>query len=234
MMLARTMPTPHLALSLAGCMFLWCAPGLAQEPSTAPQLSSVREFPVIMRQSVTAGRTPVGTKVQAKLAVATLLDGQVIPRNAVFSGEVIVSVAKTANIDSRLSIRMDSAHWKNESASVMIYLTPWYYPTRNQMGQDLQYGPSQPASRTWNGAGAYPDPHSKIYKPFPEGDTDKGGSVPDTPSSSISNHRAPIPEMHSERDPLGGIALVSHSAIKLDKLTTYVLATGDLSASAAK
>ena len=233
-MLSRTKQRLHLALSLAWCIFLGCASSLAQEPSTAPAQSRVREFPVIMRQSVTAGNTPVGAKVQAKLAVATLLEGKVIPRNAVFSGEVIESVAKTANVDSRLSIRMDSVHWKNESASVLVYLTPWFYPTRNQMGQDLQYGPSQPASRTWNGAGAYPDPHSKVYKPFPEGDSDKGESVPDTPSSSISNRRAPIPEMHSERDPSGGIVLVSHSTIKLDKLTTYVLATGDLAAPAAK
>ena|SRR5258708_6111390 len=202
---------------------------LAQEKPAALNSSGVREFPVTMQQSVAAGKTPVGTKIQAKLGVATLVDGVVIPRNAVFSGEVIESVAKTANAPSRLAIRMNSAQWKNGSASIKLYLTAWYYPTRDEMGQNLQYGPSQPASRTWNGAGAYPDPNSKIHKPFPGGDLDKGGAVPDTPSSSLSNHRVFMRDMQSERNSDGVISLVSyHENIKLDKLTTYVLATGDL------
>jgi len=62
-----------------------------------------------MKQSVTAGATPVGTKVQAKLVVATLVDGTVFPQNSVFSGEVIESVAKSATDPSRVAIRMDSA-----------------------------------------------------------------------------------------------------------------------------
>jgi hypothetical protein len=61
--------------------------------------------------NVAAGKTPVGAKIKARLAVATLIDGKVIPRSAVFSGEVIDSAAKTADA-SRLAIRMDSMVWK--------------------------------------------------------------------------------------------------------------------------
>ena len=64
---------------------------------------------MILQQSITAGKTPVGAKIQAKLEVATLLDGTVIPRNAVFSGEVIESVAKTRTEPSRIALRMDSS-----------------------------------------------------------------------------------------------------------------------------
>jgi len=49
---------------------------------------------MIMRQSVTAGKTPVGAEVQAKLVVGTLGDGTVFPKNAIFSGKVIESVAR--------------------------------------------------------------------------------------------------------------------------------------------
>jgi len=52
-------------------------------PHSPPNTSSAGlEFPVIMRQNVAAGKTPVGTKVQAKLVVATLVDGVVVPQDA--------------------------------------------------------------------------------------------------------------------------------------------------------
>jgi NDP-sugar pyrophosphorylase family protein len=99
---------------------------------------------VILQQGVTAGKTPVGSKIQAKLGVSTLVDGTVIPRNAVFWGEVIESVAKKGPNPSRVSVRMDSVQWKNGSAALKVYLTAWYYPARDQMGQNLEYGPQQP------------------------------------------------------------------------------------------
>jgi hypothetical protein len=188
-----------------------------------------------MRQTVISGKTAAGTKIQAKLGAATLVEGAVIPRNAVFSGEVIESAAKTATGPSRLAKRMDTVQWKGLSASLKVYLTSWYYPTKDDPGQNLQYGPTQPASRTWNGAGAYPDPNSKVYKPFPEGDSDKAESVPDTPSSILSSHRVLMRDMQSERNRDGVITIVSYrSNIKLDRLTTYVLSAADLQPPAAR
>ena len=185
----------------------------------------------MMEQNVAAGKTPVGSKIHAKLEVATLIGGTVVPRNAVFSGEVIESAAKTATDPSRLAIRIDSVLWKKGSASVTAYLTAWYYPLKDATGQDLQYGPTQSAKATWNGQGPYPDPNSKSYKPFPGSDSGNDASAPNTPASTASNRRALMKDVESAKNNDGIIAIVSKSnTIKLDKLTTYVLATGDLPA----
>ena len=202
---------------------------LGQEKRAGSAPSGIQEFPVILQQSVAAGKTPVGTKIQAKLGTATLVDGTVIPRNAVFSGEVIESAAKTKTNPSRLAIRMDSVQWKSGSASVKVYSTAWYYPLRDEAAQNLQYGPQQPANRTWNGQGQYPDPNSKVYKPFPGGDPNQGTSVPDTPSATTSNQRVLMKDVETASGSDGTITLVSkRTNIKLDKLTTYVLASSDL------
>lgn len=215
---------------------LWCVPSFAQQNSAQSAAAIAREFPVNLQQNVVAGKTPAGTKVQAKLAVATLVDGKVIPRNAVFSGEVIESVAKTDNQPSRLGIRIDSETWKNGSVTLTLYLTRWYYPETAETGQNLQYGPTQPANRTWNGEGQYPDPNSKVYRPFPGGDSDKDkSSVPDTPSAVPSQHRVLMKNVDSVAGADGSIAIESKkSNLKLDKFTTYVLASGNLLAQPAK
>ena len=86
------------------------------------------ELPIVLRQPVEAGKTAVGTKVEAGLVMATMINGAVLPRGAVISGEVTESVAKSNNSPSRLAIRMDSAQWKNGEAKFKVYLTAWYYP----------------------------------------------------------------------------------------------------------
>lgn len=194
--------------------------GLAQtQPSPA-----IQEFPVMMLENVSAGKTPVGTKVQAKLGVATLVKGTVIPKNAVFSGQVIESIARSKTEPSRLAICMSSVTWKEGSATFKSCLTALYYPTMDESGKNLQYAPDKPANRTWNGQGQYPDPNSKSYKPFP-GSEDKSSSVPDTPTSTLSNHHVPMKDVEYASTADGGIALVcKHTNLSLDKLTVYVLA----------
>jgi hypothetical protein len=223
-MLTLKMAVSTLVLSMA-CSY----PLLGQQKGPEAGPPKVQEFPVILQQTVTAGKTPVGTKIQAKLWVATLVDGKVIPRNAVFSGEVVESLGKTKTDPSRVVLRMDSVQWKDGSAAVKVYLTAWYYPARTASGQDLQYGPQQPANRTWNGEGQYPDPNSKVYKPFPGGSSDQKSAVPDTPTAIAGNHRVLMEDVESTRGSDGAVALVSkRTNIKLDKLTTYVLADSDL------
>jgi hypothetical protein len=202
---------------------------LGQQSTGTAATPKVIEFPVTMQQDVSAGKTSAGTKIRARLEVATLLNGTVIPRNAVFSGEVVESAAKTATTPSRLALQIDSVQWKAGSAPVKLYLTTWYYPTTNATGQNLQYGPTQPANRTWNGEGQYPDPNSKVYRPFPGSDSGKDSTVPDTPSSTTSNHRVPMKDIESARSVDGALDIVSkRTNIKLDKLTTYVLAGDNL------
>ena len=206
---------------------------IGQQTTPAPKSPAAAEFPVIMQAHVDAGETPVGTKVQAKLVVATMVDGVVVPRDALFSGEVTESVAKSADAPSRLAIRMDSARWKNGSAPIKVYLTSWIYPVAMMGGQDLSYEPPDTANspKHWNGAGTYPDPNNPISQQKMPG-RDAGNDTnpaPPTPSSNISKHRVLMKNVESVRDSDGAIALSSKRFnIKLDKTTTYVLASGDL------
>jgi hypothetical protein len=114
------MSSKRIKFACAGWVVAFgCTALIGQQASTKPPTSwQAVEFPVVMRQSVDAGKTAVGTKVQAKLVAATLLNGVVVPRDAVLSGEVTESVAKSKTDPSRLAIRMDTAQWKKGSAPV--------------------------------------------------------------------------------------------------------------------
>jgi len=203
-----------------------------QNPSSSA-VAAAQEFPATFQENIVAGKTPAGAKVQAKLGMATLVNGTVIPQGAIFSGEVIESVGKTKTDPSKLAIRIDSAQWKNGSATLKVYLVGWFYPFVAQPGQELQYGPQQPASRTWNGMGEYPADNTKVYRPFPSGGSDSD-SGPDT-SSMTSLHRVQMKNVQTDRGADGTIALLSsHSNIKLDKAMTYVLASSELLAAPAK
>ena len=111
------------AILLAGCVTVFAQ---AAKPAASPQPSV--ELPASLQTKVVAGHTPVGTEVRAKLTMATLLDGVVIPQDAVISGHVEQSVAKTADAPSLLKIRFESARWKKGSAPVTLYLAGCYYP----------------------------------------------------------------------------------------------------------
>jgi hypothetical protein len=164
----------------------------------------------------------------------------VVPRDAVFSGEVTESVAKSATDPSRLAIRMDSAQWKKGSAPVVlslapkVYLTAWYYPVAETRAQDLSDQSSDDASQSWNHRNrppTFPDPNGSASDPFPGrgAGPDPGSGSPPSPSSNISKHRALMKNVESTRTSDGAVTLASKSFnIKIDKQTTYVLATGDL------
>lgn len=213
------------AMMVYGLVFAaFCSAGVLgqQKPEAAPP--ALREFPVALEQTLVAGKTPVGTKVEGKLVVATFVAGKVMPRDATFSGEVTESSAKTKTDPSRLAIRLDSEQWKDGTASIKVYLTSWYYPAKLEAGQELQYGPQQPASKTWNGQGQYPNENSGIYRPFPGRDSGQSSPVPDTPAAVTSNQRLRIKDVEPAQSNDGGIALISkHSNIKLERLTTYVM-----------
>jgi hypothetical protein len=201
---------------------------MGQENTAAPAVPGIREFPVILQQSVIAGKSSVGTRVRAKLEIATLVDGIVFPRNAELAGEIIESSPKTATDPSHLAIRIDSIQWKKRSAAIKVYLTAWYYPTITESGQNLQYGPPQSPTRTWNGQGAYPN-STGSYKPFPSSDsTSDNNAAPETSSTKLSNHPVLMKDAEASRSSDGNLELISARAnIKLDRLTTYVFADSD-------
>ncbi len=64
----KTISTPLTAIALA----LTSVSVLAQQKPVPPPPSAGIEFPVVMRQKVSAGKTPVGTRIRAKLVIATL------------------------------------------------------------------------------------------------------------------------------------------------------------------
>jgi hypothetical protein len=204
------------------------APLSSQKP-VAPTGSAMTEFPVLLQQNVVAGKTPVGTKIQAKLAEATLLEGKVIPKNAMFSGEVVESIARTDTQPSLLSVRMDSVQWKGDSAFVKLYLTQWYYPAKDETGQNFQEVASPAAKRAQMGEIQYPTPEMKVHRPPPNEESSKSPSAPDTGLSSSSGRRMQMKNVVSVHNENGVIAITSsHSNLKLDKSTMYVLASGDL------
>ena len=198
---------------------------LGQAPPARPSAAGL-EFPVIMRHNVVAGTTAVGTKVEAKLTVATFVSGVVVPQGAILSGEVTESVAKSASTASRLCIRMDSAQWKNKSAPVVlqftkkVYLSAWYYPMAPIiMPRDLsdEPPPSPSIPGRWNGPANLP---TQSQSPLP---------TTTSPTADATTHRTPMKDVESARNDKGDVTLVSKRFnIKLDKSTTYVLTAADL------
>jgi len=204
-------------------------PPVARTQAPPSNAALGQEFPIVMQQKVVAGKTPAGTQIKANVVIATLMNGKVIPRNAVLSGEVIESQARSSSNPSRLSILMDSIQWKNGSAAIHVYLTPWYYPIVFDAGPDLRYGPEQTPQRTWNGMGQYPVPNSPAYRPFPAAADSGSQPSSDTPSSVIAKQPSSMKDVECHRDPSGRITLIgSHSNLKLDNLTTYIFASSDL------
>jgi hypothetical protein len=208
-----------LGLAFPYSSFLFGQSKAPTQGSAAASLASVQEFPVTMLQNVKAGKTPVGTKVEAKLTIATLVGGAVLPEGAIFSGEVVESAAKSSSDPSRIAIRMDSVQWKNGSKPITVYLTAWYYPL--QMGMDADHEDCRSSG--------------SLGMNCPIGITTPGTRIPPDalppPPIQISKSRVAMKDVESTRNADGAIELTSiRSDLKLDKTTTYVLATGDLTA----
>jgi hypothetical protein len=221
------------ALRFAGVMAFTVIPLsallFAQSKPAVSNPSAAQEFPVTMRQNVVAGTTPVGTKVEAKLTIATLVDGNVIPIDATFVGEVVESVAKSATAPSRLAIRMDSVRWKKGTAAVRVYLTSWYYPLRLATREERPHDPNGIHGDVTMQTGGRPA--APASRPLPPGSVPNGDDIPPGPTSTLSDHRVVMKDIDSVRLDDGTLALTStHSNIKLDKTKTYVFATGNLAA----
>ncbi len=222
--------TRKLFVSLVSASVVAYTTLLAQSSSPARSTPTLHEFPVTMNQKIVAGQTPVGTKVEAKLTIATLLDGHVIPIGAMFAGEVVESAAKSTTDPSRLAIRMDSVQWKKGSAPVKVYLTKWYYPIRmpGSLGNDDLSNNSLSGSIGMT-RGGISRPNSPSSSPVP-GQTSPAdpGDVPPGTSSNVSENRVEMKDVAATAQPDGSVVLTSkRTNIKLDRTTTYVLATGE-------
>jgi hypothetical protein len=206
---------------------------IAQPTPEGSRSSETREFPVIMQQNVAAGATPVGTKVHAKLVVATLVDGEVVPRNAVLSGEVTESAARSPTEPSRLAIRMDLGAVEARIGSPPALLDRLVLPH----GHDDESGSLLSAA----GCRAQPEklerggsiPRAELTgDPAVSRPGHRQGSEPGPTHLALVEyfeHRVLMKDVESKRDPDGTVSLTStRFNLKIDKLTTYVLAAGDL------
>jgi hypothetical protein len=221
---------PILVLPILGIALLSPA-SLFGQPAPTQTEPAALEFSVVMRQNVVAGKTPVGTKVQAKVAVATLVRGVVVPQDAILSGAVTESTAKSGTEPSRLAVHMESAQWKGKSLPINVYLTAWYYPLATARDRDNQQSDGTHGSVQWGEPGpSRPMSRPSSPAPFPGSPNDGDNNTVSTPESTISNHRVPMKDVESLRSKTdGGVTLTSkRSNIKLDKTTTYVFASADL------
>jgi len=214
-------PDPHKAPTVG-------SPSAGATETSAAVSCAGCELPITLRQSVEAGKTPVGTKVEARLMMATMMSGGVLPRGATISGEVIESVAKSKDSPSRLAIRMDSAQWKNGGAKLKVYLTAWVYPPAPMAPPNISYVP-QGDRRNWGGTDPTvdtTDPPNPAQRLSTQQDN---GVNAGAPASVISGKRSLLKNVRSTTDADGSVVLVSsRSNIKLNKLTTYVLAMNEL------
>ena len=195
---------------------------IAQQSRPASSSGVLREFPVILQQSVEAGKTPVGTEIKGRLAVATQFHGTLIPRDAVVSGVIFESVRKSAKGPSRLGIRMENAKWKGESSCMMkAYLMPLFYPLTTQSAQGLPIDSPDPGSRTLNG------PNQSGSSPMSSPSPNNSGAIQEAipQIATIASRPVSMKNVTMEPVPDNGVALVSEQEnIKLHKMTTYVLA----------
>ena len=214
-------------LVVQGAILAFCsAASIGQQSHQASPPPVLREFPVVLQQSVEAGKTPAGTKVQGKLAAATLFNGTLIPKNAVASGVVVESESKKGKDRARLAIRMNTVSWDGGWAPLNAYLMPLYYPATGQAVPNLPNESPDPDSRTLNGPNQ--SSQSPMSRPFPGG-SEASGAIPDV--AILSSRPVRMKNVVLEPTSNGGIALVSeHANIKLFKMTTYVFAADESSA----
>ncbi len=217
-------------LVVQGAILAFCsAASIGQQSHQPPPPSHVlREFPVILQQSVEAGKSPAGTQVQGKLAAATLFSGTLIPKDAVTSGVIVQSESKKGEDRARLAIRMNTVSWNGGWAPIYAYLMPLYYPATGRPESNLPIESPDPDSRTLNGPNQASE--SPMSRPFQTGGSEANqGAIPDV--VTLSSRPVRMKNVVLEPTSNGGIALVSeHGNIKLVKMTTYVFATDEATA----
>jgi hypothetical protein len=110
-------------------------------------------------------------------------------------------------------------------ARAKLYLTAWYYPLAPLAYRDVPSGLPDA------------DQHPRLSSGEPGISSGQKISVPaspslpgtDTDNFPAPEHRVLMKNVESSRNSEGAVTLTSkHSNIKLDKTTTYVLATGNL------
>lgn len=204
---------------------------VAQQPKTNSGAHPVQEFPVVLQENVIAGKTPVGTPVHTKLMLATLVNGVVVPQDAVLSGRVEESTPKTGPGPCRLKIHLDMAQWKGGSVPLNAFLTNIYYANRLIETPPNEALPDTSASSDLMlvHGGLQHQNSTDVESRRAAWSRQSAGSPPSDqahPAESsrweASVYRKPMRNVVLSRETNGSTAIVSpRDTIKLDKNTAY-------------
>ena len=215
-------------LLLAGSL-----PLLGQTAKPAPNARPGLEFPASLQTKVVAGSTPAGSEVRARLTMATFQNGVVIPQDAVMTGHIVQSVARSKDSPSLLKIKFESARWKNGHAPLNLYLAGCYFPVEfptsssdtpggihGDIGINMGSAPP-PNSLPRNNGGMSPSS-------MPSLDSNRLDNYPDprpnSPLSEVSQHWIRMEKVDTVQAPDGSLHLTSSERnLKLDKGTVYLL-----------
>ena len=201
--------------------------GAAQQAgSPPPQRLERLELPAVMQQKIIAGITPAGTAIRAKLSIATLVKGKVLPSGAVLSGHLEESAKRNGNTPSRLKIKFDTAQWKNGTTTLELYFTGCYYPFEITPEQD-------PASAIPDGlhgsltmgqvtsSPSHATPSALGQNPLPN---DYGTNPGELGGPHVSSRWVREEGTEIMAEPDGSVVVTSAKRnLKLDKGTTYLL-----------
>lgn len=203
---------------------------LAQPAPPSPATQNRVELPVVLQQKIIAGTTAAGTEVRAKLEMATLVNGVVVPKGATLKGRVEESSKKSATSPSRLKIKFETASWKTGTVALSAYFTGCYYPLNVEARPDSDMVSEGGFHGSVGiGAGGFSRPGS------PPSDNDRGPagmppldsrlSLP-VPPPGVSSHWVRMDKVDVAKQEDGSLAVTSSKKdLKLDKSTTYLLET---------
>jgi len=212
-------------------VFLWALVSAAQTGRAVP--ASAQEFPAVLMQNVEAGKTAVGTVVNARLMIGTLAGGMVIPEGAVLSGVVEQSLAREGKVPTLLKIHMTKAAWKDHAIALSLYLSDQFYPARtgpSPEASDFDASKSrmrgvEVQSRNIVGRGGVTAVTVVVNTP-PKAvieDTTQGGKTENRAGATLGfAGRVKLKGLAAVPDSTGGLAVISDSKkLKLDRATCY-------------
>ena len=196
-----------------------------------------QEFPATLSQTVEAGKTAAGTAVSARLMMATLVNGVVVPEGATLNGVVEVSAGRSESQPARIKIRMTQAIWKERAIALNLYLADQYYPRRaEQAPADSPLDSRDSTMRdvlvstnsilTRGGLVARspvtdPDTNTKA-PPTRHADQNAANDASNSAPARGMSGRTKLDRITAVPDGEGGIALVSDlKKLKLDRGTCY-------------
>jgi hypothetical protein len=203
---------------------------LAQPAPASPATQNRVELPVVLQQKILAGKTEAGTAVRAKLEMATLVNGVVVPKGATLTGRVEESSKKSETTPSRLKIKFESATWKTGTVALSAYFTGCYYPINIASKADSDmvsdggfHGSVGVGADGFPRPGAPPTGTDRGPTGMPP--LDSGLSLP-APPPGVSSHWVRMDNVDVAKQDDGSLAVTSSKKdLKLDKNTTYLLET---------